>query len=399
MRRLSRRALLMGGAAAGAALGAPARKGARINSPAEEIEDPLTGRPLFRLTDPAVAHNTPHYHHRFLSRDNSFLLMAADHSGSRQIYRYEFRRERMVQLTEGSDVLPYSPTLDGRGRNMFYMQGDWLLQASARSGRATKLYQAPPDWRFTGHLSVTEDGRRAAFIEMRASDVVDGFEAQYERKPLCRLRVIELENKKEARTVVEEEAWLAYPQFRPGRIDLLYAHEGPWHRVDGRIRTVSFDGSGQRNLLPREGVEGRGHEYWTFDGSQIRCVYYPDEKGRGATVRAINPETGEEGVLARCSAYGWLKDNGDGTAIIGASRSLSGPNVFALFVKIGRELTLCEHGSSFKECPLPGGGVDRLCAAPEPFFSSDSQWIYFSSDRDGETAIYRMKVEDLAAET
>ena len=163
---------------------------------------------------------------------------------------------------------------------------------------------------------------------------------------------------------------------------------------------MSFDGSNKQHLTPRQAKEGLGHEYWTSDGSTIRFVHYPDKSGRRATVRSIELGQGKETVIAPCSAYGWLSDNSDSSAIVGASRRLSGPNIYVLFVRLGREMTLCEHGSSVEGCAPAGTQPGEApCWAPEPFFSSDTQWVYFTSDREGKPAIYRMKIDDLAAET
>jgi oligogalacturonide lyase len=94
-----------------------------------------------------------------------------------------------------------------------------------------------------------------------------------------------------------------------------------------------------------------------------------------------------------------MQVNPDASAFVGASRRASGPNIYVLFTKLKREITLCEHSSSRKPYPLPGGGMDPYAAHPAPVLSHDSQWVYFTSDREGKPAIYRMKLEDLVSET
>lgn len=59
-----------------------------------------------------------------------------------------------------------------------------------------------------------------------------------------------------------------------------------------------------------------------------------------------------------------------------------------------------EDGASGKPYPVAGtDGMDYDCASPETVFSTDSQWVYFVSDRDGKPALYRMQVEDLVEAT
>jgi hypothetical protein len=71
-----------------------------------------------------------------------------------------------------------------------------------------------------------------------------------------------------------------------------------------------------------------------------------------------------------------------------------------LFPSLDREITLCEHRASGKPYPIAGtDAMDYSCAAPETAFSRDSQWVYFTSDREGQPAVYRMNVEDLVEST
>ena len=116
MGRLTRRAFLSAAAPVLAAQ-RPARKGSKIPSEKVEIADPLTERPLFRLTNPAILHHLPHYHHCFIARNNSFLLLASEHSGSRQIYRLNLPKGDMLQLTQGPGIHSYSAAMDARRRD------------------------------------------------------------------------------------------------------------------------------------------------------------------------------------------------------------------------------------------------------------------------------------------
>jgi oligogalacturonide lyase len=411
MHRITRRAFLAASAPLWAKEGRSG-KGARFQSPVVKFADPLTERQVWRLTDPAALHHLPHYHHHFIARNNDFMLVASEIGGERQIF--ELRIEdggkgpappppaRMTQLTEGPGVHPYSVTLGSRDRWFYVLQGDTLKQIEIRNGKERKLYSAPAGWRLTGHLSAGDEGRFVALIEMRTADWVDGFEQQFEKRPRCRLRVVESRTGKNW-VAVETDNWLAHPQFRPGGSTILYCHEGPWHKVDGRLRLVGLHGQDPRSLRPREAGEGLGHEFWGADEDQAYYVYYvffPDETGRGATVRRLEEAGGKEKVVSRCTSFGWMQGNHDSSVIVGASRSLAGPNIYLLFTHLQRELTVCEHASSSKPYPIAGSNLqDRSGAWPEPVFAPDSQWVYFTSDKEGKPAIYRQNVADLVEQT
>ena len=396
---VSRRTLL----AVGAVFARPlfgAGRGTRIPSPEIELEDSLTGRKMSRLTNNEVLSHLPAYYNRALSKRGNFLLIASEVSGSRQIHRCDLGRDRLTQLTVGPDVHPYSPTLAPRDRTFFYLQGDEVREASARAGADRKLYQCEEGWTLTGDLGLSTDGRYAAVIEMAAGDRVDDIEAQFEKRPNCRLRVVETERVGSSWVAVEEQHWLSHPRFRPGRSDILYDHEGPWGKVDGRLRLTSLRGESKKELTPRTGDEQVGHGYWGADGREVFYVSFPNESLRGATIQAVLPESGESRTVSPCSAFGWMTGNQDGSTIVGASKRPSGPNIYVLFVKLQREITLSEHGSSGKAYPIAGTDrMDPYAANPVPIFSENSQWVYFTSDREGMPAVYRMKLEDLVEQT
>jgi oligogalacturonide lyase len=400
MNRFSRRSFLGGLASLAAAQTRPAGgKRAKVESVSAVFRDPLTERLTWRLTDPDILHHMPHYHQRFLSKRGGFMLVASARTGRRQIYRMNLPEPDMVQLTDGPGVHPYSPTLDRKERHFFVLQGDELKRLSVKNGKERRIYRAEEGWILTGHLAVSDGDRHAVLVEMKAEDRVAGFEAQFARRPRCRLRVVDIRRGR-SQTLVEERNWLAHPQFRPGATDVLYCHEGPWDKVDARLWLVSLDGRKIKNLRPRQADEELGHEYWSGFTNEVCYVFYPDHSGRNATIRCVNVDSGKERILSRCTKFGWLMGNRDNSAIVGAGRSLAGPNIYVLFPRLGREITICQHDSGAKPHTIAGENTeDHFAAWPEPVFSFDSRWVYYVTDRRGLPAIYRVDVSDLVEET
>ncbi len=400
MRLVSRRTILAGFPTS--TLQAAGR-GTRLDTPRVKFSDDLTGREMFRLTDPSVLHHLPAYCHRCLSQDNSFLLLAAEHSGARQIYRLDFKRRRLTQLTEGVGMHPYSPHLNRHDRSFFYLQGNELHEALVRGGRRKTHYRCPDGWILTGDLGISPDDRRAAVVEMREAHWQPTPERQFARKPQCRIRIVPLAQRAAAvaaRIVAEERHWLSNPQFRPGRPQLLYAREGPPEKTANRLCLTNLEGKGKKNLRPTTENERLDREYWSREGSRIRYVHYPDSTDRRATIRSIDPDTLEETVHSPCSAFGWFEENADGSAIVGAGRRLSGPNIYLLFPRLQREITLCEHLSSRKPYPIAGTNrMDRKASLPDPVVSDNSKWVYFVTDREGKPALYATELGDLVEPT
>jgi hypothetical protein len=144
--------------------------------------DPLTEREMFRLTDPKILHHLPHYHNRYISKRDTFMLVASERTGTRQIYRINLPDGDAEQLTEGNDVHPYSPFLAPNDRSFFLLQGNSLKEVSSGNGREKTIYRTPQGWRMTGNLALSSDGDLAALIEMQSGHMVDGFVEQYERR-------------------------------------------------------------------------------------------------------------------------------------------------------------------------------------------------------------------------
>jgi len=364
-----------------------AGRGTRIEHERVEIEDSLTGRAAERLTPLESAWRLPSDAQRYLSKKNDFLLLFSEKAGAPQVYSYELRRGRLTQLTDEPDVLSGAVTLDPRDRTFYYATPSRIFEGSSRSGGARSVAAAEEGWRFTGELALNSNGTALAAVEMRLEDWREDSAELFSARPKSRIQLFPVEGAGAPRVLAEAEHWLARPQFRPGGNDLLYAHEGPWEQVDGRIRIVGADGA-VRNLLPRLGEEQVGAEHWLANGSGVRFVHHPAPGYRGASVREFSLATGEIRETSKCSAFGAMQSNADGGAIAGASRRPSGPNIFVLFTKLGREMTLAEHAVS-----------DWDKTNPAPVLSGNSQWAYFTGEGEGGPAVYRMKLEDLVSET
>ena len=399
--RLQSRRLFITSTLAGPSLFAG--RGDRIPAPRTPFDDPLTERKMFRLTNPAVLHHLPQYQHRFIAHNNSFLLLAAEHTGTRQLYRLELKRDRLVQLTDGPGVHPYAAHLQPNDRGLFFLQGKALHQANIDGGNLKTLYTCPDEWMFPGEIAISSNNRHAALIEMKESDWQSSPRLLFESRPLCRVRVIDLSSQSSRIhnwVATEERRWLSTVLFRPGRSQLLYIREGPSNRVRNRLQLINLDGSEKASVRPTQAKERIMQERWSTDGSRLRYINYPDVRRWSANICNLVPETRQESIETPCSAFGWFRENSDSSAIVGASRRPSGPNMYVLFPKMQREITLCEHQSSFKSFPVAGTDrMDPLAAVPSPALSPDSEWLYFVTDREGLPTLYAMPLDDLIEST
>jgi len=364
MGRLSRRVFLLGLPAVPTIRAAP--KGLQLPSAARRFLDPLTEREIWRMTPLSNPHFLPATHHRFTNERNSVLLLAGRQGDETHAFRMELPSGRMTQLTQGPDLHGLSLCLAPDDRSFFFLQASSLKQVGLRTLREREIYHLEDGWSLTGDLSISIDGRYASVVETREG--------------LYRLRIVETLKGKNW-PVAEEKSPLARPQLRPKRDQVLYSQSDP-----PRLWLVNLDGKQRQAVRPRQDDEEIGPERWTSDG---KLILYPHYASRKSTARTFNPDTRQEQILGRCTQFWGLMSNADNSAIVGESRSKVGPNIYVLFPLTEREITICEHASS-RSTPE---------TEPRPAFSPDSQWIYYTSDRERTPAVYRAGVADWVEKT
>ena len=247
-------------------------------------------------------------------------------------------------------------------------------------------------------MDISQGERYAALIETRDESVEPNVRRRFNREPLCRLRVVEISSQNRGRALIaaEERQRLTTPLFRPWRSQILYSREASTEPLRRPLHLVNLNGSDRTALRPVRGRERLSCPHWLADGARLRYVRFPQSDRWRADICSIEPEARKETVEAPCSGFGWLAANADGSAIVGASRRPSGPNLYLLFPGLRREITLAEHASSFRAYPFAGTDrMDSRAAMPAPALASDGSWTYFVTDREGRPAIYGMPVNDL----
>src|SRR5262245_45682075 len=112
---MHRRAFLSSLAATG--LAAELDKGKSFPTDWRRFADPATEFEAVRLTDPGYSSYLPAYFNRTLARRGSFLIFAADRSGSLQAFRMDLKSGETRQLTQATALNRATLTLmpDERG--------------------------------------------------------------------------------------------------------------------------------------------------------------------------------------------------------------------------------------------------------------------------------------------
>ncbi len=332
--------------------------------PAERFvyADRATEFQVTRFTSPNHNSYLPGYPNRFISRKFGYLLYSSDRTGSAQAYELDLRTGISRLVTAAAELAAWSLHLLPDQRHFLYVDGGKLVRGAVRRPGAHVVHRLPELVRYDTGLSVSDDGRRAVFVE------TDG------RK--WRLRLLDL-RRRQVSTVLEDAERLSGVQIRPRHQEVLYRKNGGWWIVD-------FKRKRPRRLELAPGLAAGA--MWSQTGVSVLYLSIPEHKGRLNTLREYFADTRQDRLIAKTTQFVSFGANANTSVFVGASGARATPYVFLMLRVGGRELTLCEHRASHPE-------------NVQPVFSPDSRWIYFQSDREGHNCLYGVRVEGLVEST
>jgi len=343
-------------------LAADLTKGHTVPTEAKRFADPATELDVVRLTDPTYTSLMPAPGLRSISRRQGFLLYSSDRSGSMQVWRMDLKTGESRLLTEAKALDPLSVALHPDERGFFYFDGGALKHSLFTGLRDSTAYTFDEATGHTGGFALSDDGLYASFGMETGSD--------------SRLLLLNL-TRRTTNELSEQHVEISEPMFRPHRAQILYRREGGLWLVD-------FTGKNNRRLKTVDGGEV-GPARWSPTGRTIYYLHFPGGRELN-TLRELTPDDNTDRLVSKTSQFVQFGVNGDASVFVGASRNQGSPYVLLLLRANRRELTLCEHHSSD-------------AAAVTPIFSPDSTRIFFQSDREGKSAIYRIRVEKFVEET
>lgn len=357
-----------------------------------------------------------------LSADGRHVVAIGERDGNPNLFRIDLDNGDIGQLTGNEDGIlrsyvyfegqPYrglgkaSVSFDAVRGVLYYLQGR-EIRAVDLEGRERVLATLPGD-QVTAFTHVSADGTRlcvpttdaAAFTEDAAwSERHKGIDARVRRLGLkSYLRVYATETGEELACESVPSAWVTHVQFSPNNAEhILYNHEWP---ADCGIRRVWLWDGKQHRALRSEG-NGRSrkdwtcHEMWERDGEAV--IYHGLYEDGRAYIGRI-PLSGAP-IAELALPQGWGRY---GHFTVGPSR--------ADLVTDGYYHGGAEDGS--RTCPWishldvdwDSGRVswrvlgrsdsswDSQDSHPHPILDAAGDFVYFTSDKEGKRAIYRLPV-------
>ena len=365
--RFSRRRLLLtaGAMLAASAPGVSGASGKGETLPADwgRYTDPSTEFEILRLTKPSYASHLGAPPGRAIARRSEFVILATERTGSLQLQRLDLKSGQSRVLTAASRLHPSAFALSADDRVAYYLDGAGLFSVLLGNQRVSQLWESAMPMEQTLSLAPSDDGT-ALWFAVDAGNYA-----------LMKLR---LGSKLDAEQVLRHDAAILEPAPNPRRALVV------WRCGDGSAWLCEQDGGKKRRL---DVPPGRVLQtLWNADGNSILYLHDPGVQGEAISIREQEVDSRADRLVAKTSQFACFARNANATVFAGASRSKAGPYALLLLRLTRREMTLCEHRS-------------RDASASAIVFSPDSQRLLFQGDREGQPAVYSIKLERLVEKT
>lgn len=367
----------------------------------ESFKDSDSGLTVTRLTPTDVLCHRNYFYQKCFTNDGSKLLFAGEFDGNRNYYLLDLKKQEALQLTEGAGDNTFGGFLSPDDDFLYYVKnGRYLKRVNLSSLEEETVYSVPDDWVGYGTWVANSACTSLVGIEIAKSDwtpLTDWkiFNDFYSKKPHCRLIRVDLKTG-ETQPIIDQNVWLGHPIYRPFDDDTIaFCHEGPHDQVDSRVWLTNQAGSNIRKIRQQEVGESCMHEFWVPDGSALIYVSYI--KGEQARhIRQFDPEQNQDRILIDMPACSHLMSNYDGSLLVGDGTGSpvdvidkcgykieNDPWLYLFDIKNQETVKVVKHNSSWKV--LDG---DRQVTHPHPSFSPNDEYILFTSDFEGQPALY-----------
>ena len=376
-------------------------KGQVITLQFQDSVDEATRAIVTRLTPPDVTCHRTYFYQKCFTCDGQHLLFGAWFDGDWNCYLLDLQNQTARQLTEGPGDNTFGCFLSPDDRLMYYVKGGReLRRVHLESLHEDVVYVVPEGYTGYGTWVANSDCTRMVGIEVVSEDLLplsswEQFHEQFHRRPRSRIVIIDLASG-QGKVIHEEARWLGHPMYRP--LDdqtVAFCHEGPHDLVRTRMWLMNEDGSNLRPVKQQDEGESCTHEFWVPDGS--RMIYVSYRKGiQDRFICAADPITLENQELMTMPPCSHLMSNFNGTQLVGdgsdtpadvdaesAFELENDPFLYHFDLKSGQTRRIAQHGTSWKVHLN-----NRQVTHPHPSFTPDERQVLFTSDKDGEPAVY-----------
>jgi len=376
-----------------------------------------------RITSPGTDNQLLYFTSPSLTSGDDVLVFLREDGGNPNIYCKKLPDGPEVALTDNRDgsMKSYVYFWGGQGKGLgkasislhpdsgtvYYIQGNDICSVDIRGNR--RVLASLPKNQVTAFTHVSADGTRLCVptTDCRALEYdtpqdmgknapdYDTDRRIQEENLSSTLRVYDTASGREILSERVERAWVTHVQFCPTDNDvILYNHE--WPSDCGIRRMWLYDGKNHIRLR----TEGNGrskhdwtcHEMWTPDGQGI--LYHGTYQGGRAYVGKVNRDGSgliEIPLPDGFTKYGHFTMSGTGRLVSDGYYQESQEPGPAQWISL---IDADWHAGTMEWTPLCRSGSSWASqdSHPHPVFSHRGDAVYFTSDREGFRAVYRIPV-------
>lgn len=369
----------------------------------EAHQDPDTGSTVTRLTPLDVTCHRNYFYQKCFTNDGAKLIFGAEFGpgNSWNYHLLDLHTQTATQLTDQKGENTFGGFLSPDDQHLYFVRAERQLIRLALADLSEEVvYTVPTGWVGYGTWVSNSACTKMVGIEIHADDWFPlsdwkKFHDMYHAQPRCRLIRIDLVGG-QREVILEKQAWLGHPQYQPFHDDTVaFCHEGPHDLVDARMWFINEDGSKLRCGKVHLPGESCTHEFWVPDGSSMIYVSYLKGQ-RDRWICALDPVTLEDQRLMSMPPCSHLMSNFDGSLLVGdgcgspadvADASshdiVTDPFLHVFDLKSGKVRAIAHHDSSWSVYK-----GSRQVTHPHPSFTPDEKQVLFSSDAQGEPALY-----------
>ncbi len=368
----------------------------------ETRHDPDTGARVTRLSPADVTCHRNYFYQKCFTDDGQKLVFGAEYgphpSPNWNYHLLDLQSGVATQLSDGAGENTFGGFMSPDDAWLYFVRAErQLIRLSLADLHEEVAYTVPEGWVGYGTWVANSACTKMVGIEIAAADwfpLTDWkkFGEMFHRKPLCRLFSVDLATGRRA-VILEQRGWLGHPQYRPFDDNTVaYCHEGPHDLIDARMWFIDEDGTNRR--CGKEHAEGESctHEFWVPDGSAMIYVSYLHDSPE-RWICSLDPVSLQNRVLTKMPPCSHLMSNHDGTLIVGdgcgtaasaSNETPTGDPYLHLFdLKAGTQRPIARHDTSWRVYK-----ANRQVTHPHPSFTPDQKRVLYSSDCDGEPALF-----------
>ncbi len=369
----------------------------------ETVICPKTRVAYERLTPLDVLSHHPYFYNNIFTRDDQKMIFTSMLDGKRKnFYLLDMQTQVATQLTD-DDVSEFGGAIAAQDEYVYVTLNNQLTRIHLKTLEREVIYTPPQGYTTYDTPGISADGKWIITMDWLQKEEetpgLSGWESFLEKSKrgiTSKLTLVDVEHKT-ARVLldstnypypnVKNKQWLGHPQFCTADEQLIsYCHEGLGGTVDARIWFI--DRNTNKITCPRPHdfpTQIISHEFWFKRSKTMGYVKIEDERSPFSAIELLDAETSTHRELIQLPRSSHFISSHDDRFIIADGDFY--PDKLYLYLVDVQEKTyrpLVYHGS------ISYGRAAEVHA--HPLFDNSDQHIIFTSDWQGQSAIYRLKL-------